>query len=172
EVRRVGRGAAQRRRRRRRRPPRAPRRPPVAARADRRARRDGAAPLPARAAPGVRRLRRGPHLRRRRRPERPPRPAPRHPDDQRPRPREPAPARRQPGGIGLRPPHRRVAGGPGHARVRPRPDPAGRLQRLPVHQRLRRHLPQPVAPLLLRPLLLPSQRRGLPRPPESRCLSL
>ena len=35
-----------------------------------------------------------------------------------------------------------------------------------VHQRLRRHLAQPVAPLLLRPLLLARQRRGVPRPAE------
>ena len=35
-----------------------------------------------------------------------------------------------------------------------------------VHQRLRRHLAQPVPALLLRPLLLARQRRGVPRPPE------
>ena len=48
------------------------------------------------------------------------------------------------------------------------PDPARRLRGLPVHQRLRRHLAQPVPALLLRPLLLAGQRRGLPRPAESR----
>ncbi len=35
-------------------------------------------------------------------------------------------------------------------------------------QRLRRHLAQPVAALLLRPVLLARQRRGVPRPPEGR----
>ncbi len=39
----------------------------------------------------------------------------------------------------------------------------------PVHQRLRRHLAQPVAPVLLRALLLPGQRRRLPRPAEGCC---
>ena len=38
-----------------------------------------------------------------------------------------------------------------------------------LHQRLRRHLAQPVAALLLRPLLLAGQRRGVPRAPEGRC---
>ena len=38
----------------------------------------------------------------------------------------------------------------------------------PVHPRLRRHLPQPVAPLLLRPVLLAGQRRRLPRRRQQR----
>ena len=46
---------------------------------------------------------------------------------------------------------------------------SGVCQRRPVHQRLRRHLAQPVAPLLLRPLLVAGQRRGLPGPAAGRC---
>ena len=37
----------------------------------------------------------------------------------------------------------------------------------PVHPRLRGHLAEPVPPLLLGPVLLARQRRGLPRPAES-----
>ena len=53
------------------------------------------------------------------------------------------------------------------------PDPDGRVLGRQVLQRLRRHLPQPVAPLLLRPLLLAGQRRRLPRAAEGllRCLT-
>ena len=59
--------------------------------------------------------------------------------------------------------------GPGQPGLRPRPDPARGLRGHPVHQRVRRHLAQPVAPLLLRALLLAGQRRGVPRPPEGCC---
>ena len=37
-----------------------------------------------------------------------------------------------------------------------------------VHQRLRRHLAQPLPPLLLRPVLLAGQRGGVPGAPEGR----
>ena len=42
----------------------------------------------------------------------------------------------------------------------------------PLRQGLRRHLAQPVASLLLRPVLLARQRRCLPRPPEGGCRQL
>ena len=42
----------------------------------------------------------------------------------------------------------------------------GICSRAALRQRLRRHLAQPVAPLLLRPVLLARQRRGLPGAPE------
>ena len=42
------------------------------------------------------------------------------------------------------------------------PTRLGGLRGRPVHQRLRRHLPQPLPPLLLRPMLLARQRGGVP----------
>ena len=52
--------------------------------------------------------------------------------------------------------------------MRPRPDAARRLRGRAVHQRVRRHLAEPVPTLLLRALLLAGQRGGVPRPPEGR----
>ena len=48
------------------------------------------------------------------------------------------------------------------------PDPARGVRRDAVHQRVRRHLAQPVPPLLLRALLLPRERRGVPGATEGR----
>ena len=43
------------------------------------------------------------------------------------------------------------------------PTRLGVCSRDALHQRLRRHLAQPLAPLLLRPVLVAGQRRGVPR---------
>ena len=59
-----------------------------------------------------------------------------------------------------------------HKRITPllgvRIDP----DRVAVHARVRRHLPEPVPALLLGPLLLARQRGGVPRPPEGCCVGL
>ena len=48
----------------------------------------------------------------------------------------------------------------------------GRVPGVGLRRRLRRHLPQPVAPLLLRTLLVARQRRRVPRPPQGRAAEL
>src|SRR4029079_74654 len=80
----------------------------------------------------------------------------------------PAHARGQQGPDRRRAAGRRVAARPGQPGLRPRAHPARHLRAVALHERLRRHLAEPVAPLLLRPLLLPRQRRGVPRPTEGR----
>ena len=162
-------GAAQRRARRRRRARGAPRRPRLAAAAGAPTATAAAAAVPARAAAGLRGVGRRRHPGRGRRAQRAAGAAPDHPADRRPRP-----------GDDL---HIHVATkaasvadllvgesllGLANLVCDLGPTRLGVCAADAVHQRLRRHLAQPVAPLLLRPLLLARQRRGLPRPAEAR----
>ena len=78
----------------------------------------------------------------------------------------PAPARRHQVGQRRRAGRRRVPARAGHPGLRPRPDPARGVQRRALRAGVRGHLPEPVAPLLLRPVLLAGERRGVPPPAE------
>ena len=116
--------------------------------------------------PGVRGVggRRRPAVRR---PQRADGPPPDHPDDQRPRPDEPPHARRQPGASVAELLISEALLGLATLVCDLGPTRLG-VCSPSLRQRLRRHLAEPVAALLLGPLLLTGQRGGVPRPPTGR----
>src|SRR4051794_27048781 len=144
-----------------------PRRAAVAAPVGGREGRGGPAQVRQGAAPGVRVLGRPRRARGGRPAQRAARQAPGHAVHRRPRAGPVPHARRRPAVLGLRAADRRVPDGALHARLRPRGDPPRRVPRRLLHQRLRRHLAEPVPPLLLGPVLVAGERRRLPRPPAS-----